>query len=94
MTLNHQANTYLTVTLQSASPFISQPSLLQRAHPSLIFAGPVAQLEDVKLFSVPKAEWEQDGVKEDIFTKLLGESGVESVEVLPEPVKRKKRDEF
>jgi len=54
----------------------------------------VAQLEDVKLFSVPKSEWEQDGVKEDIFTKLLGESGVESVEVLPDPVKRKKRDEF
>ena len=92
--LNHQLNTYLTVTLQPSSDFISQPSLLHRAHPSLAFAGQVGELEDVKLFSVPKADWEQQGVKEDIFTKLLGESGVQSVEIVAEPTKRGKRDEF
>jgi len=93
-TLNYQLNTYLTVTLQPASNLITQPSLLNRAHSSLVFTGQVGELEDVKLFSVPKAEWDQEGVKEDIFAKLLGESGVQSVEILAEPSKRSKRDEF
>jgi hypothetical protein len=92
--LNHEFNTYLTVTLQRASPFINQPSLLSNKHPSLTFTSQVGELEDVKLFSVPKAVWEREGVKDDIFTKLLGETGVQSVEILPEPVKRSKRGEL
>lgn len=92
--LNHQANTYLTVTVQSSSPFFSQPSQLSKTHASLIYVSQVGELEDVKLFSVPKTIFEHEGVKEDIFAKLIGEKGVQSVEILPEPVKRTKRDEF
>jgi hypothetical protein len=91
---NHQLTTYLTVTLEPHSPYSTQPSLLSYAHPSLTFIGQVGELEDVQLFSVPKANWEQEGVKDDIFAKLLGNQSVKRVDVLPEPVKRHKRGKF
>jgi len=80
--------------LQTSSPYFNQPFQLAKVHPSLTFTSQVGELEDAKLFSVPKAIWEQDGVKDDIFSKLLGETGVRSVDVLPEPVKRSKRGEL
>ncbi|KAF8061548.1 hypothetical protein FPV67DRAFT_1673180 [Lyophyllum atratum] len=79
LNLNYDLNTYLAVTLSSASPFFGEPAQLALVHPAVAHVGQVGQLEDVQIFSVPKFEWER--VSEDVLKKLKEANGVGRVDV-------------
>ncbi|EDR11135.1 uncharacterized protein LACBIDRAFT_324688 [Laccaria bicolor S238N-H82] len=78
-TLDYDHNTYLAVTLSTASHTRFQPSSLSAVHPSLTYHGQVGELHDVQLFAVPKADWDQVG--EDILAVLKAKEGVLGVDV-------------
>ena len=67
-TLEYDHNTYLAVTLSTTSRIHFQPSSLSAVHPSLAYHGQVGELQDVQLFALPKADWDQVG--EDIQAVL------------------------
>ena len=77
--LDHNANTYLAVTLSPASPYFHDPSSLARAHPSAIHVGQVGELKDVQVIGVPKEQW--DSAQNDILHYLKGREGVLSVDI-------------
>lgn len=79
LSLNYDLNTYLAVTLSSTSPFFAEPAQLATVHPTIAHIGPVGQLQDVQLFSVPKFEWER--VSEEVLGKLNEADGVGRVDV-------------
>jgi hypothetical protein len=92
MSLNYDANVYLSVTLASSSPFYSNPAGLASSHPLVNHVGTVGQLEDVQLFSVPKVEW--NSAQEDILSFLKGEEGVRRVDVQTLKTRSKRTDEL
>ena len=77
--LNYDHNTYLAVTLSTASHIHFQPSSLSAVHPSLAYHGQVGKLQNVQLFAVPKTDWDQVG--EDILGVLKAKQGVLGVDV-------------
>jgi hypothetical protein len=77
--LDYDYNTYLAVTLSTASHIHFQPSSLLAVHPSLAYHGQVGGLQDVQLFAVPKTDWDQVG--EDILAVLRAKQGVLGVHV-------------
>ncbi|KAF5387089.1 hypothetical protein D9615_002051 [Tricholomella constricta] len=79
LNLNYDLNTYLAVTLSSASPFFREPAQLAAVHPAVAHVGQAGQLEDVQVFSVPKFEWQR--VSEDVLEKLSKADGVGRVVV-------------
>lgn len=88
LTLNYDTNVYLAVSLTSNSVY-SDSSIMIPDFPSVSQVGNVGALADVKLLSVPKAEWQSIG--EDVLKKLRGDkSNVIDVEV-QEPKLRTKR---
>ncbi|RDB19502.1 hypothetical protein Hypma_013608 [Hypsizygus marmoreus] len=91
LSLNYDMNTYLAVTLSSASPFFGAPAQLAMVHPAVAHVGQVGQLQDVQLFSVPNFEWER--VSEDVLEKLSKAEGVGRVDV-QKLAARAKRDEL
>ena len=78
-TLDYDHNTYLAVTLSTASRIHFQPSSLSAMHPSLAYHGQVSELQDVQLFAVPKADLDQVG--EDIQAVLKVKQGVWGLDV-------------
>ena len=80
-TLDYDHNTYLAVTLSTASHIHFQPSPLSAVHPSLAYNGQVGELQDVQLFAVPKADWDH------VLKAKQGVLGVE-VQVPKQRVKR------
>ncbi|KIJ96047.1 hypothetical protein K443DRAFT_682592 [Laccaria amethystina LaAM-08-1] len=90
--LDYDHYTYLAVTLSTAAHIRFQPSSLSAVHPSLVYNGQVGELQDVQLFAVPKADWDQVG--EDILVALKAKQGVLGVDVqVPKQrVKRGKDD--
>ena len=59
-TLRYDHNTYLAVTLSTASHIHFQPVAVGRA-PLLAYHGQVGELHDMQLFAVPKAGWDHIG---------------------------------
>ena len=88
MALNYNHNVYLAVTLESSSPYFTNPAGLA-IHPSLSHAGQVGQLRDVQLVSVPKDQWAE--AQADILNTLHGLTGVKRVDVQDPPKQRVKR---
>ena len=92
-TLDYDHNTYLAVTLSAASHIHFQPSSLSAVHPSLAYHGQVGELQDVQLFAVPKADWDQIG--EDILAVLKAKQGVLGVDVqVPKERAKRRSDEL
>jgi hypothetical protein len=92
MSLNYDANVYLSVTFSSSSPFYRNPSGLASSHPAVNHVGMVGQLEDVQLFSVPKAHW--DSSQQDIMSFLKNGQGVQRVDVQSLKQRSKRSDEL
>ncbi|TFK46403.1 hypothetical protein OE88DRAFT_916771 [Heliocybe sulcata] len=93
--LNHDATTYLTVTLASSISPSSLPSSLNvnaEAAVALDYLGNVGELKDVHLVGVPKEQWETWG--SEIVQRLQARPGVTAVQVVAAPSTRRKRDEF
>lgn len=86
--LNHDANTYLAVTVAPSSAFASEPAGLAQ-HPAVEYVGMVGQLQDVQLLSVPKAQW--GDVEADVLGWLKAREGVLNVQVQSPPRTRAKR---
>ncbi|KAF9065468.1 hypothetical protein BDP27DRAFT_1151813, partial [Rhodocollybia butyracea] len=84
--MDHNVNTYVAVTVSpnSAFSFASLASI----HPSLSHVGPIGQLHDVHLVSVPKQDW--DNIGDDILASLRSSEGVTHVSI-QEPKQRAKR---
>jgi len=78
-TLDYDHNTYLAVTLSTASHIHFPPSSLSAVHASLAYHGQVGELQDVQLFAVPKADWDQVG--EDILAVLRAKQVVLGIDV-------------
>ncbi|GLB35602.1 hypothetical protein LshimejAT787_0211670 [Lyophyllum shimeji] len=89
LNLNYDLNTYLAVTLSSASPFFGEPAQLAMVHPAVAHVGQVGQLQDVQLFSVPKLEW--DRLSEDVLQKLTKSDGVARVDVQKAEARARRR---
>ncbi len=77
--LNYNTNTYLAVTLSPGSQYLQSPASLVESHSSLVHVGNVGQLEDVQLYSVPKAVWQRE--EADILEILKELQGVSRVDV-------------
>ncbi|KAF8874773.1 hypothetical protein CPB84DRAFT_560759 [Gymnopilus junonius] len=76
--MDHNANSYLSVTFSSASPFQGSPSDLAGMYPGLFYHGRVGELEDVHLYSMPKPNWLQ--AKGTVLDGLNSTPGVIHVE--------------
>ncbi|KAJ7625347.1 hypothetical protein DFH06DRAFT_1008080 [Mycena polygramma] len=63
LNLNYAANTYLAVTLPSASSYLQAPASLGLIHPAVAHVGQVGTMADVQLVSIPKDEWEVSEAK-------------------------------
>ena len=74
--LDHNANTYLAITLSPSLPYLLDPSSLGKVHPSAIHVGQVGEMKDVQLISVPKQQW--DSAQKDI---LNGQEGIRGVDI-------------
>ncbi|KAJ7432759.1 hypothetical protein B0H11DRAFT_1759728 [Mycena galericulata] len=88
LNLNYGANTYLAVTLPSASSYLQNPVSLGLVHPAVAHVGQVGEMPDVQLVSVPKQEWEfSEAAREEILAafKAVGKVDVQ------EPKQRTKR---
>ncbi|KAG6901704.1 hypothetical protein C0995_008925 [Termitomyces sp. Mi166 len=70
LNLNYDLNT---------SPFFGEPAQLAMVHPAVTHVGPVGQMQDVQIFSVPKLEWES--VHKDVLEKLSEANGVGRIDV-------------
>ena len=98
--LDHAQNVYLIVTLSSSSLLsASTPvdeSALSQAHPALTAHGPVGELRDIHLLSVPRETW--PAVRQDVISSLNALEGVLRVDVQDGARTRMKRgaggDEF
>ena len=77
--LDHNANTYLAITLSPSSPYLLDPSSLAKAHPLAIHVGQVGEMKDVQLISVPKQQW--DSAQNNILQYLNGQEGIRGVDV-------------
>jgi hypothetical protein len=91
--LEYDHYTYLAVTLSTAAHIHFQSSLLSAVHPSLAYHGQVGELQDVQLFAVPRADWDQVG--EDILAVLRAKQGVLGVDIqVPKQRVKRGRDEL
>jgi len=91
--LNYNTNTYLAVTLSPGSQYLQRPASLVERHSSLVHVGNVGQLEDVQLYSVPKAVWQRE--EEDILEILKELQGVSRVDVqIPQTRSKRGGDEL
>ncbi|KZT11163.1 uncharacterized protein LAESUDRAFT_720352 [Laetiporus sulphureus 93-53] len=88
--LNHDENVYITVTVSPSSRFIEHPEALS-VNPALTHLGPVGQLRDVQLLSVPRENWPR--LQGEILASLNGLDGVRRVDVQDTPRTRVKRGE-
>ncbi|KAL1744285.1 hypothetical protein HDZ31DRAFT_39023 [Schizophyllum fasciatum] len=86
--MNFAANVYVALTLASSIEPSSVPSTAGLTS-SLNHVGPVGQLRDVQLYSIPKDQW-----SDEIAARLKGTNGVMHIDVQAEPKQRAKRDEF
>ncbi len=90
--LDHVSNVYLAVTLSPGSPAYNHPELLT-SHATVTHVGPVGELRDVQLLSVPQGSWGH--VQAEVLSTLNGINGVRSVQIQQPPRTRVKRgDEF
>jgi hypothetical protein len=91
--LDHNANTYVAVTLSPGSPYLAQPTSLAK-HQALHYVGPVGELADVQLVAIPKVEWSSRGA--DVLGWLKGREGVAGVHVqtLPRTTAKRGGDEL
>ncbi|KAI9461651.1 hypothetical protein BJY52DRAFT_190852 [Lactarius psammicola] len=87
LSLNYATHAYLTVLLARSSSLLADPSAV---HPHLKHIGPVGQLPDIHLFSVPKPTWEHSSAA--IISALRQADGVLKVDI-QEPRMRVKRDQ-
>ncbi|THV06891.1 hypothetical protein K435DRAFT_742898 [Dendrothele bispora CBS 962.96] len=76
---DYESNTYIAVTLDSASPFYASPSTLSEIHPALKHVGQVGKLEDVQLVSFMKEEWKNS--LEEILGAIKSADGVKRLSV-------------
>lgn len=86
--MDHSTNVYLAVTVSPTSQLFSQPEHLA-THPSISHLGPVGQLEDIQLLSVPRASWGR--VQGEVLAQLNSLNGVQRVDVQDAPRQRVKR---
>ena len=86
--LDHDANTYLAITLSPSSPYLRDPSSLAKVHPSAIHVGQVGEMKDVQLISVLKQQW--DSTQKDILQYLNGQGGICSVDIQSVKVRPKR----
>ena len=86
--LDHDANTYLAITLSPSSPYLRDPSSLAKVHPSAIHVGQVGEMNDVQLISVPKQQW--DSAQNDILQYLNGQEGIRGVDIQSVKVRPKR----
>lgn len=91
--LNHDINIYLAVSLAPSSQY-STSRIDLPSYPSVSDIGPVGQLSDVKLLSIPKDEWENAG--ENILETLRQDKqNVLRVDVqMPKTRKKRGTDEL
>jgi len=89
--LDYNSNVYLAVTLPSSSTFLSQPQTLADRHHLLTHVGQVGQLDDIHMYSVPKADWQQN--QDEVLSLLRAQAGVGRVDVQI-PAQRTRRDEL
>ena len=89
--LNYDSNTYLALTLSPRSQYLSSPSAVLQAHPSLTHVGQVGQLADVQLYGVPKAVWQQESAS--ILNLLKSLEGVDRVDVQGLRTRHKRGDD-
>ncbi|KAH9178218.1 hypothetical protein EDB89DRAFT_1879515 [Lactarius sanguifluus] len=87
LSLNYATHAYLALLLTQSSSLLADPSAV---HPHLKHVGPVGQLPDIHLFSVPKTTWEHSSAA--IISALRQTDGVLKVEI-QEPRVRAKRDQ-
>ncbi|KAI9428882.1 hypothetical protein H4582DRAFT_1828819 [Lactarius indigo] len=88
LSLNYATHAYLTLLLAQSSSLLADPSVV---HPHLKHLGPVGQLPDIHLFSVPKATWEHSSAA--IINALRQTDGVLKVDI-QEPRIRAKRGQL
>ncbi|KAK7038054.1 p-loop containing nucleoside triphosphate hydrolase protein [Favolaschia claudopus] len=88
LNLNYAANTYLAVTLPSASSYLHQPASLALLHPAAAHVGQLDAMADVQLVSVPKDEWEMSEAKREEILAAFEAVGRVDVQ---EPKQRAKR---
>jgi hypothetical protein len=86
--LDYDANTYISVTLDPSAPSFGSPDALGQ-HAAVEYVGPVGQLADVQLVSVPKSDWQD--AQADVLGWLRARPGVVHVEVQAPPRMRAKR---
>ncbi|KAH9939425.1 hypothetical protein B0H21DRAFT_698461 [Amylocystis lapponica] len=86
--LNHDEFVYLAVTVAPSSPFLADPAALA-AHTAVTHLGPVGQMRDVQLLSVPRTTW--DRVQGDVLSSLNGLNGVLRVDMQGPPRTRARR---
>jgi hypothetical protein len=86
--LDHNVNTYISVTLDPSAPSFGSPSTLA-GHQALTYVGPVGQLADVQLLSVPRDQWPAS--ETDVLTWIRAQPGIVHVEVQAPPRMRAKR---
>lgn len=86
--LDYASNVYLAVSLTPSSTYTSTPISLAN-YPSVSSIGNVGELQDVKLLSIPKDEWNTAG--EDIMDALKGDKENILQVFVQEPKTRKKR---
>lgn len=87
LSLSYATHAYLTVLLAHSSSLLADPSVV---HPDLKHIGPVGQLADIHLFSIPKPTWEHSSAA--IIGALRQTDGVLKVDI-QEPQMRVKRDQ-
>ncbi|THH14264.1 hypothetical protein EW146_g6048 [Bondarzewia mesenterica] len=91
--VNYSTHTYLTITFNPSSPYLSDPGSLSSVHPALAHIGQVGELRDIHIYSVPNDEWNKaDGTIRDALRAKQAE-GVLRVDVQT-PKGRTKRDEL
>jgi hypothetical protein len=87
--LNFDANAYISVTLDPSAASFGSPATLAAGHNAVEYVGPVGQLADVQLVSVPKDQW--PAAQADVLGWLKSRPGVVHVEVQGPPRTRAKR---
>jgi hypothetical protein len=87
--LDFGAHTYIAVTLDRAAGAQLEPRDLAAAHGRAAYVGPVGELADVQLVSVPRDAGPD--AEADVLGWLKARSGVVHVEVQAPPRTRAKR---